>query len=388
LLIGLSRIALSIPSPSSIVVASQVVRNHQMSTTTDPVVDESVGGGEVVFSSDGLAPVLLIKPPPVEQNAVVFGDKETVLDAGDDLPVAHAFEVFSGKVYSVKTTTSAAAAPLTNSREGPLQRLARLQTEVSELEAELRTTSSNSGRAFDEEVVQLASQLKSRLYTAAGTRQTGQDELTRLIRSQLKEAASKSSSKEAATATTSAGIVYELYGGAAQNPTTTTDERLIQVERLLGSSSQSHKSLLARLEELEQMVQHVDTKMLDQAATKAKVIRADLEAASKARTKLTATYKKEDSKTIQQLHAQMTELEGLSQHLPALGHRLQQLALLHVQSASFATRLSHGETQAASVEASLAQLEQAVGMLQSQLVENVKIVETNMKKLDERLDQL
>jgi hypothetical protein len=42
---------------------------------------------------------------------------------------------------------------------------------------------------------------------------------------------------------------------------------------------------------------------------------------------------------IQQLHQQMTELEGLSGYLPSLANLLQQLVGLHVQALSCSTRL-------------------------------------------------
>lgn len=361
-----------------------------MTGATDPA-DEA--GGEVVYSSDGLSPMEITKPPAIAQAEITDKEESSVLDS-DDIQASDAFEVFSGKVYSVKTPQSYAAHG--GYKETPLERLARLQTETSQLETELRTTAANSGRAFDEEIVKLATQLKSRLNAASSTRLPEQDELTRLIHKQLKlaqGAAAEATSTPPATSSTSSsttsttGLIYELYG-TAQNPTTSTEERLTKIERLVGSSATSHKSLLARLEELESTLARVDDKSLEQAQLKAKVIRADLEAASKARNKLTATYKKEDSKTIQELHQQMTELEGLSQHLPALTSRLQQMATLHVQSASFATRLLQTEEQAGQAAASLAQLERTLEKVQSHMVENVQTVERNMKQLDERLQRL
>jgi hypothetical protein len=355
-----------------------------MTGAADPA-DEA--GGEVVYSSDGLSPPTEITKPPTIAQAESTDKESAVLDS-DDIQASDAFEVFSGKVYSVKTPNSYAH----GYKETPLERLARLQTETSQLETELRTTAANSGRAFDEEIVKLATQLKSRLNAAASTRLPEQDELTRLIRKQLKQA--QQNQQEEATPgasstsdTTTTGLIYELYG-TAQNPTTSTEDRLTKMERLVGSSATTHKSLLARLEELETMLARVDEKALEQAQLKAKVIRADLEAASKARNKLTATYKKEDSKTIQELHQQMTELEGLSQYLPALTARLQQMATLHVQGASFATRLLQTEEQAAQAASSLAQMERTLEKVQSHMVENVETVEKNMKQLDDRLQRL
>ena len=393
-----------------------------IATTTPGMMDPAdEAGGEVIYSSDGLTPVPVTKPPTVsfgsKTNAAaatsttaaaagasnVDQEELDVVIESDSLSPQDAFEVFSGKVYSVKQPssllrrmTAPSSSSSSSTMETPLEKLARLQTEMNELESELRTTAANSGRDFDESLVLLATQLKTRMTAATQTRLAEQDELTRMIRSQLKhakEAQGEEGGKGGSTDTTATtspsttGIVYELYG-TASNPTTTLEERLIKLERLVGSSTTSQKSLLGRLEELETLVKHLDEKKLEQAQLKAKVIRADLEAASKARNKLTATYKKEDSKTIQELYQQMTELEGVSQYLPALTARLQQLATLHVQSASFATRLRQTEEHASHASAQLTQLEQTMDALRQGMVDNVQLVEKNLKSLDERLNKL
>jgi Dynamitin len=392
-------------------------------TMTDPA-DEA--GGEVIFSSDGLAPIDVTKPPVLLGSSSAtknssIGDKlqpdggtdgssgedgskeggdgdhdSAVLDSSS-INVMDAFEVFKGKMYSVKTmSTTAAAKPV--GKETPLQRLARLQGEITELEAELSaTTSTESGREFDEQVVQLATELKARLKTAesASSRLPQQDELTRMIRQQLKQqqqlqqqmGSSTATATEPPLSSSNAGVVFELYG-TARNPTTTVEERVTKVERIVGQSTVSTKSLLARLEDVETIMARVDPITLEQSANKAKVIRADLEAASKARNKLTATYKKEDSKTIQELHQQMTELEGLSLYLPALTQRLQQMANLHVQAANFATRLTETERQASQVQATMAALEATLEKVRVQMVENLSTVEQNMQTLDARLNKL
>ena len=150
----------------------------------------------------------------------------------------------------------------------------------------------------------------------------------------------------------------------------------------------THNSLVNRLEALESLVKTVDSSVLDQTTTKAKVIRADLEAASKARTKLTATYKKEDSKMIQQLHQQMVELEGLSGYLPSLVERLQQLSGLHVQASTFSTRLVELEKSSNQLGATVSSLESTFDQLQTNMVENVQTMEKNLKALDSRLKKL
>mmetsp|Transcript_14961 Transcript_14961/g.31025 ORF Transcript_14961/g.31025 Transcript_14961/m.31025 type:complete len:240 (+) Transcript_14961:82-801(+) len=239
----------------------------------------------------------------------------------------------------------------------------------------------------------MATDLKNRLVTASSAQVTEQDELTRMIRQQLETVQSKGAESAKAADAGETGLVYELYGNAT-NPTTTLEERLLNLERLLGNASSStvsavsYKSLLHRLEDMEALVATVDSATLEKTSTKAKVIRADLEAASKARNKLTATYKKEDSKMIQQLYQQMIDLEGLGGYLPSLVERLQQLSTLHQQASTFGTRLSELERGATQVEATVNQMEDGMGTLQTTIAENITAMESNMKKLDEKLAAL
>jgi DNA repair exonuclease SbcCD ATPase subunit len=213
------------------------------------------------------------------------------------------------------------------------------------------------------------------------------DDLTRLIRQQLDTLHTTTATEASASGPSSTGVVYELYGNAT-NPTTTLEDRLVRLEKAIGSQSSSTKTLLQRLEEMEALVKTVDATTLEQTSNKAKIIRADLEAASKARNKLTATYKKEDSKMIQQLHTQLVELEGLSDYLPALVERLQQLANLHVQAGTFAARLEALETSANQLANSVAQVEGTMDQLANNLTQNLTTMEGNLKVLDERLNKL
>jgi len=393
-------------------------------TAEDPPIDESgnaAGGGEVIYADGGLAPVAVTKPPLVVQQAPGDSSSEAVLSSDQISPQA-AFEIFQGKVYNASVPSSSSGIfsssvgtvekEYENSSLPPLERLARLQQEVAKLEAELQTTAADSGRAFDEQVVQMATDLKNRLVTASSAHVTEQDELTRMISQQLKDVQASSSrgKSQDGSPTNETGLVYELYGNAT-NPTTTLEERLLNLERLLGNPQQQHnsasstasssqmaassslsaahyKSLLHRLEDMEALVATVDSASLEKTSTKAKVIRADLEAASKARNKLTATYKKEDSKMIQQLYQQMIDLEGLGSYLPSLVERLQQLSSLHQQASTFGTRLQELERGATQVEASVGQLEDGMATLKTTIVENITAMESNMKKLDEKLSAL
>jgi len=346
--------------------------------TVDPA-DEA--GGEVVYSDDGLAPAAITKPPAVPQPST-FEEDDVV--SSDDMSPQLAFEVFQGKIYSAQQQKSKVLVP---DKETPLTRLARLQQELAEVETQLSATSAGAGQDFDEQLVQLATTLKTQLTTLqTSNRVLEHDDLTRLIRQQLDSLEKKPSEDKKDSSDT--GVVYELYGNAS-NPTTTVEDRLVRLERAIGSqSSSASKTLLQRLEEMERLVKTVDASSLEQTMTKAKVIRADLEAASKARNKITATYKKEDSKMIQELHAQLTDLEGLSDHLPSLVERLQQLSALHVQAGTFANRLEALETSANQLSSSVSQAETTMEQLSSNLTQNLKTMEGNLKVLDERLNKL
>ena len=365
--------------------------------------DDTTGGGEVIYADAGLAPVGVTKPPIVVQQAAGDSSSEAVLSSEQLSPQA-AFEIFQGKVYSASVPSSSTAFVSSSTEAGdesPLERLARLQQEVAELETELQTTAADSGRAFDEQVVEMATDLKNRLVTVSSAHVTEQDELTRMIQKQLQDVQSSKETTSKAGDSGETGLVYELYGHST-NPTTSLEERLLNLERLLGNpqqqqpstssqasvSSAHYKSLLHRLEDMEALVATVDSATLEKTATKAKVIRADLEAASKARNKLTATYKKEDSKMIQQLYQQMIDLEGLGSYLPSLVERLQQLSSLHQQASTFGTRLQELERGATQVEASVGQLEDGMGTLQTTIAQNITAMESNMQKLDEKLSGL
>merc|ERR1712194_381206 len=173
-------------------------------------------------------------------------------------------------------------------------------------------------------------------------------------------------------------------GGNPQQHSASSPASSSQMASSSSLSAAHYKSLLHRLEDMESLVATVDSASLEKTSTKAKVIRADLEAASKARNKLTATYKKEDSKMIQQLYQQMIDLEGLGSYLPSLVERLQQLSSLHQQASTFGTRLQELERGATQVEASVGQLEDGMATLQTTMIQNIASMESNMLKLDEK----
>ena len=188
------------------------------------------------------------------------------------------------------------------------------------------------------------------------------------------------------------------------------EERLRRLEHVMGSTStttttaigsnnsNTHKSILERIEDAERLSAQMDMNHLEKLAAKAKVIRADFEAAARAKTKLgsaTATFSKSssvtnttaelDSQVISALHAQLIELDGISTSLPALTHRLLELSNLHTNAAEFSSRLSNAEMAIGRSERMLSSVEEALTKMELGWKENRDVLERNVKRLDDMM---
>jgi len=213
--------------------------------------------------------------------------------------------------------------------------------------------------------------------------------------------------KEGDDATTKGNkIVYELYRDTTTTKSTSStnvsreimlEERLRKLELVLGSSSSStpaavggsDKSIMERIEEAEKLTQQVDSKSIDKLAAKAKVIRADLEAAARAKTKLSSksssSTSKEDAQMISKLHTQLIELEGISSHLPQLTLRLVELSNLHTSASNFSSRLDAAETAVNRCEGMLVNVDETLNTMEEGWKSNMAMIESNVSRLDELL---
>mmetsp|Transcript_25055 Transcript_25055/g.54624 ORF Transcript_25055/g.54624 Transcript_25055/m.54624 type:complete len:425 (-) Transcript_25055:2079-3353(-) len=405
-------------------------------------------GGEAIYSSDGLPPLPTPIPPIKSKiDASAAATDDAVLDS-DSVSPSDAFEVFGGKAYlrpgrGGGRRSGASSATTGGSGDGdgggaaavesPLVRLARLSAEVSELEKDLSTSASTAASVgapstgvSKEELSRLARELATRLEVAGNKHgvvassggnvfKGQQDDLTKLVLEELTSttvlsaaAASGASDGKSSGDSTHSGVVYELYASSATGHVGSTtaatatvessiEERLGRIERSVGaqssltSTTSGGRSLVERLEEAEKLVKRVDGKSLDAAAARAKVIRADLEAAAKAKTKLSAalsTLSANDAKTISSLHTQLQDLEGISAHLPTIVSRLQDLSSLHTQASSFATRLTAVENAANEAARLIKGVEDAVDKVETGWQANSSAIESNVKALDERIKSL
>jgi hypothetical protein len=163
------------------------------------------------------------------------------------------------------------------------------------------------------------------------------------------------------------------------------EERLLRLEKIIGVHTQN-KSIMERLRIAEHKLSQIDEKKLAQAASRAKVIRADLEAAAKARSKLNSSSNGSDSAKISKLYDQLVAMDGFltSDVLNPIVNRLEVCADLHAKSMEFQRGLDSLESTVGDVKLWLSNLEESMTCLEQGMVENMKIVQENMETLDKR----
>ena len=379
-------------------------------------------GGEAIFSSDGLPSLLTPLPPPVINSAVTAStaddNAEAVIEDTAPAP-ADVFESFHAHANAVgwsglsKSTADYEVA--SSVTEDPRLALLRLRAEVDRLEgafaAEAQSAQLQASNASE------LHQLKARLENMMGSNDSDNITLDKLLRGRqqdLSRVITKDVQKfkgdltkdmeklviddgDINNKTTNGKIVYELYSSSigqeqqSQAPRAAAlGERLQKLESILGNSSSStSKSLLERLHDAEHLTKHVDMKEVDKLASKAKVVRSDLEAAARARQKLASSSSSrindEDARTLTALHNHLMELEGISTYLPAMTVRLSELATLHSNAAEFGERLNLCEEAVTRSEKMLDSVEVALKNMEEGWKDNMKIVESNVNMLDELL---
>lgn len=348
------------------------------STTQKHDADQAGGEKEVVYSSDGSDSTKVTFPPNVGNAQTHSGGEQDVITTEGIKPES-AFEVFSGKFFATSNNNKKGYSTLS---ESPLQRLGRIQQELNELQDFVTTSGSdNEVAGFSKQVGALRDQW-----------------------SLLSDAQSKQNERLIATIDSSIAGLSSPDKNQVQSKTSTIpaistisnlEERLKKLELAIGSGSVSTGSVVDRIKKLENLQSKLDSKQADQLQKKAKVIRQDLEAASKARNKLmTATAGSssmvgvEDSKTIAALYDQLQSLSGISDHLPILAQRLQVLAQQHTSASTWDTRLHATESVLGTMETHVSAIESAIQNLETSVQQNANQMKTNVQALDERLEKL
>jgi len=412
--------------------------------TTEHTADEA--GGEAVFAYDGL-PSLALPPPPIGGNTSTSNTNDDEVGEAviiEEQKFRTAFETFNEsntgwmglchptKNHVIEVPGGGSVVGGTNvGWEDPRRKLYQLKVDIDNLERqfdnEAQLQHGSGGEGPEEEEIKAATfELKSRLTSLGLSDSTSLSNLLNGRQSDLSSVISNDVAKfnnegidagmenlslmgerkEGDTCSEGVGggkIVYELYRDAKSKSTNVPreamlEERLRKLELAMGSTTSTsdggNKSIMERIEAAERLTSEVDTKQMDKLASKAKVIRADLEAAARAKNKLSSksssnstkdSQLKEDANVISALHTQLQELEGLSQHLPSLTHRLVELQTLHLNASNFSSRLDSAEDAVSRCEGMLSNVECSLSNMENGWNNNMELIEKNVDRLDKLL---
>ena len=336
--------------------------------------DHAGGGKEVVYSSEGA------DIPPI---SFPVQTKHVEIDESELIPPEQAFQIFANKLYAVNPYSNKKAlndAALTQSNESPLVRMSRLKSELEALENDC---SSQDYSLFQDQLAKM----KEQLHILSSSQQQKQTGLTSSIDSSV--AALKDVYSVDATPAAALPLADGQNAALLHN-------RIHRLEKILGGNvgvSGDQVSLVTRVHALEQLLSKVDDKKLDLLQKRSKVIRQDLEAAAKARSKLSSstiggTSSSDDSKTITTLYDGLQSLNSMSEHLPILSSRLQALALQHADAATRTARFKAVEQMTSDLSKQVQSIETALTSLDKSMKENAILMQTNVQALEERTKAL
>lgn len=378
----------------------------------DHSADEA--GGEAIFSYDGLPSLAAPLPPPSAGGPSAVDNNEI----GDALISTNntfrtAFDSFNNAGtgwMGISHPTKNNATNISGSGGGggwedPRRKLYQLNSEIEQLETTFANEQQQQDKTvsddiYNEEIQTEMEELKSRIVamgladdaSLANMLRVRQEDLSRVIKDGslsegMENLSLKGKADDGSTAKSAIGIKEAML-----------EERLRKLELVMGNSNNTltnngDKSIMERIQTAENLLNEVSPTQIDKLAAKAKVIRADLEAAARAKTKLASKsssaaagqQNKEDAAIIAALHTQLLELQGLSSHLPALTLRLAELSNLHSNAADFSSRLTAAEVAVGRSEGMLHNVNEALSSMETGWKDNMDRVEGNVKRLDELL---
>ena len=328
--------------------------------------DHAGGGKEIVYSSEGAD----LPPITFPVNA-----KHVEIDESELIPPEEAFQIFANKLFAVnphggkKSLNDVADSQL---NESPLIRMTRLKNEIEALEKDC--ASQDFGLLQDQLV-----KMKEQLHSVSSSQLQKQTNLTSSIYASVNALndTSSVSMKPASTMPFNDGQIHN---------------RINRLEIMLGGklgASGDQESLMTRVQALETLLSKLDDKKLDLLQKRTKVIRQDLEAAAKARNKLSSssvggTSSSEDSKTIATLYDGLQSLNDMAEHIPILSSRLQALALQHADTATRTIRFKAIEQVASDLSKQVQSIETSLSSLDESIKANATLMQANVQELEER----
>ncbi|CAN0370568.1 unnamed protein product [Pylaiella littoralis] len=156
----------------------------------------------------------------------------------------------------------------------------------------------------------------------------------------------------------------------------------------VGKSGERGAPLVDLVASLEKRVSVLQPGRLDVLKQKAQLAKAELDGLAKSRASVTgasSASSRSRNKKVEEAFATLEAWQGVAHGLPALVDRLRALETLHLASASFAQRLEQVEAGQSELEGVLKDTNDGLKATRESSVENVSIVNENMKALDRRL---
>ncbi|CAK9022691.1 unnamed protein product [Durusdinium trenchii] len=293
--------------------------------------------------------------------------------------------------------------------EPPEQRLARLQAEVSELlkyteasackdpaAAELLgadpATMSTELKVLEQRLTGLADGSAS-WGRSSGRNQANGYSMPASLVSQLERMAT--ADVPAGSAHASGQVTYEIHYTPSVASISdgakiaSMESSIAEIEKQLGvlQPSNPFPDLETAITQLHKRISLLDGQKLETIHKSLDKVLAEVQKVLSKKAELEGTTDKELDQKVSQLYDFCHRWSATAASLPLIVARLQSLQALHLQSASFASRLNALEKQQEELAKLLETTSEAVQDLHSGLRENMSIVRDNMKSLEEKLAQ-
>lgn len=270
--------------------------------------------------------------------------------------------------------------------EPPWARLARLQDEARELEAQLQD-GSRGEQPPAVRMLEHVHQLQRRLQRIEGDAGPPEVDTAALIRA----LGGAEDGAEPPAAPAEAGAPPAAR--AAPPVLAALDERLAALESAVGVRQAAPESapLLATLARLEQQMQLLaQPRHLDMLRQRAKLLTAELDRVAESRKRLGAgdALAPHTLARLEELHALQGRIEPLIPLAPALLTRLQTLAPLHASASSLAAQVERLEQADAAQATRQRELNTMLQRLEESMRENAGVVHRNMEALEQRVEAL
>ena len=205
------------------------------------------------------------------------------------------------------------------------------------------------------------------------------------------------------------GIKYELYWSpsqAQQNEAAAVSDlenRIAMLEKQLGDNVSDPKhadvvesGIVPTITKLEAQLKALDPSFMDSIIRRVDHLNTELDAVNKKASAggqlkaLDPALLKEGShqKKVNQLFEKMQRVDAVAPSLDGLLARLQELKVLHEESASFSQRLNQMEAGQADVTQLLKTDTELLTQVKASLAENMATIQANVESIDKRMEAL